>query len=144
MDFRKFILLFFVVTVCSGFTRFYISDSNSGAEQFYGKRKMKSAIHGHAFLNDLNTDLKCEGMVITTEFNTSKSSLASEGGKLNLRAPFARLKCNDERILELQWNLNNTIEAVDQFGKGYALKQVGGREYKRYIRVKKTNEKSKK
>lgn len=128
MKYTKFLLLIFTALVTSAYSNFFISpDGKNNTEFLYGKKKQKDFVEGRIFIKNANSDLKCEGMLFTVQNQMENEK------KLTPGVPYSRIKCNDGRILELRWNLDNTFKGVDQYGKNYAFTHTSKKEYKKYI-----------
>lgn len=128
MKYTKILLLSFTFFVC-GYTNYFISPEDS-VEKFYGKNKLLNLVMGETTLNMLNSDLTCKGMYFISQPNNN----VTEKSKVVPGIPFARVKCNDDRIFEIKWSLDKKVSAVDQQNKSYTLKQVKKKEYKKYIK----------
>lgn len=126
---RIFIILSTSLLVCGFTSPFFISEENA-VEKLYGKTKMKNLVAGKTEVLNKENNFSCKGLYfIVQPFATTKDEK-----KLQPGMPFARLRCNDGRMIEMKWNVDKTVSGVDQYKKEYKLKQVKKKEYVKYTK----------
>lgn len=126
---RILLLLSASLIVCGYYSPFFVSD-DSAVDKLYGKTNMKNMVVGRTEVFNKENDFSCKGLYFLVQPN----SASKDEKKLQTGMPFARVKCNDGRMIELKWNQDMTVSGVDQYKKEYKFKQAKMREYIKYIK----------
>lgn len=129
MKFTRIILLLSASLFVCGYTNYFVSDSNA-VEKLYGKKSLVNMVEGKTEVFNKDNDFSCKGMLFIVQPNSSMN----DEKKLYAGMPFSRIKCSDNRVIELKWNQNMTVSGVDQYKKDYQFRQVKRKEYKNYTK----------
>lgn len=124
---KSLILLASTFFIC-GYTNYFVSD-DTAVEKLYGRNKMQNFVAAKTTVYNLqNQDFCCKGMYFLTQPSTDSTKKNEPG------IPFARIKCTDDRIIELKWNKDDTVSGLDQYNKTYKFKQVKKKDFKKYVK----------
>lgn len=124
---KKLIISLFVfmsVNLVSYADYFSMVDKSNG-NSLYGRIKLKDFTSGNVFIQTKDSETHCDGFwfVKNVSMGISKDQVY-----------FAKVKCGDGRMMELNWKPMASGEAVDQYKNTYTINTIKKKEYKKNVK----------
>lgn len=121
------ILIFLITNLASYGAYFSLTEKNTN-NILYGKIKTKDFISGNVYIQDIYAKTFCSGFFFGITPDTAKT--------LKTGAGFAKVKCNNGKLMEVNLQSPTSGDAIDQYNNLYTFKQIKRKEYKKNIKQK--------
>lgn len=125
---KNFIILAFLFTNLASYGAYFSLTEKGTDNILFGKIKTKDFISGNVYIQDSCAETICNGFFFGITTDAAKS--------INARAGFAKIKCNNGRLMEINLQSAMSGEAIDQYHNLYTMKTIKRKEYKRNIKKK--------
>lgn len=121
-------VLIFISTCLASYGGCFKLTENKTNVSLYGKAKINDFTSSKIYIQDTSANTVCNGFGFEIIPDTALSSK-------NLTC-FAKVKCSDGRLMEINWNKDLVGSAVDQYNNLYTLRKIKQKEYKKSIKKK--------